>query len=625
MPVYPPVEVPIAAAATDHAAIYVIFHEAVGQNKVHVYVPSFAQQTISVVPSSAIARDSANVIVQTISQTYFQDNIINFLPSEWRKWDAIVREEGGGDGALNDFLQVFAISLDEIKQAIDDFTKVFDIEHCPPRYLKVIADLLNYPLEDGDSTAEQRRQLHTAIEWYKTKGSRKAFTSFLYAFGFYADVVPLWTEDYAEFTEGIPAPTGLTSFSDSIPGVAAGNDPPNDYPLLVENGGTWYRSPHFGVRLRMIIGDRHLTIEWADTPQEAKDRYYARAEQIGAHWAFYEMVDELSTYGALLHYYFPQDSFEYLHRRIEFIRPVFAVLQWLETLVEMQEEYLIDDEAFLPTANPTKEEPGWYAGYCDMDDITYTRLDERLLGSDMRTLPSPLVAGAPSVVDIVDEATASISSVVFHVEGTLAHSWLYPDVTFEVTVGGSPVELTDNGEGILGSADGTIEGFLDYLTGDWQILFTVSPDNPSNVLASYSYTTGIPPTDRSGVMPRGSTELPYPHLRDPQPGICHPIEELEVEIYYVTPDYYHLPLTRDGLNLYPTAGPVPFIDHADFPSRGFTDVGGPGHANTFTRELGYSDRPLSLLKVEVNPPPAGVDWEDQSTDWELITTDWEEL
>jgi len=59
--------------------------------------------------------------------------------------DARTIEEGGGEGALAAYTEVFAITLDEIKQAIDEFPLLFDIDHCPPNYLRVIAELLNYP------------------------------------------------------------------------------------------------------------------------------------------------------------------------------------------------------------------------------------------------------------------------------------------------------------------------------------------------------------------------------------------------------------------------------------------------------------------------------------------------
>lgn len=902
--------VPDVPPAEAVGVIYIIEPLFVGQNLVFVVAPSYFMGRIAIIPAQDIARDSGEIMIQKITQTYFQNNIQKYIPYEYWRMDAKPVEEGGSDGDMAIFTEVFAITMDEIKQAIDELPLLFDIDHCPPRYLRVIAELLNFPLEDVDSTAEQRRQLKDAINWYRSKGSRKAFTAILYAFGFYTTMVPLWTEDYLAFT-------------DTIPGVAKGNDPPNDYPLLLENGGTWYRSPHYGIYLQAIVEDRHATIEWGSVPEnqvpitnEIVDTTpdgietsfagwvthyptiagtftgtafvsgwpvtdivdngsgvlsgtditgtidYATGawtldfttapadgsaiilsynfdfadlvENIGYHRAFYQMLDELSAAGVVLNYQFDTDTFNYLYRRIEFLRPVFAVLEWLGKLIHMQEEYVVPEgEEPMMTANPVRDEKGWYLGYCDMDDLQYTRLDARLLGLNMRSLESPLIAGAPSVTDVVDEVAHTVSGSPSFISGTLVNSWLFSDVTFTVTIGATPVDVIDishdevtyvivipvtgevissdpdgsltsfegnfvrqptigsfetlyadvgsgveeitllnddegnlTGTSTAGAVTGTVDefgavwtlefsvppvtgtdlvadytyndwdrgevidaspdgietnfsgtldqlplttggvlflqlepttgveeidiiddgiggltgtdsqglgitgtidygdgswtfalnsapieesililrytypvaegvlnaegitGVLDYLDGNWWMDFQTGyePDDAIDVLVDYSYSTEIPPTDRSGEMPRGSTELPFPHVRDPQEGYCHPPEELWIDWYWIQPEDYRLPLTRDGMNLYPPAGPVLYIDHADFPSRGFTKAASVAdHANTFTRELGYSDRALSLLEVAQNPPASAEDWQNQGTAWESWTGPWENI
>ena len=808
----PPTAPPVEA----HNRIFIIEPIFVGQSKVFIYGPTVAMGKVMVIPVSEIARAQGNIIIESITQTYFRDNIKTFIPYEFWKMDARTFEDGGGEGALEAYTEVFAITLDEIKQAIDQFPLLFDIDHCPPQYLRVIAELLNYPLEDVDTTAKQRKQLKSAIQWYQSKGSQRAFVAILYAFGYYAKVVPLWTEDYAVFT-------------DTIPGVAKGNDPPNDFPLLIENGGTWYRSPHFGIRLISIVNDQHVFVEWGNATQQQINDFNAIADVSNAHTAWYQMVDELSAAGALLRYHFSAEDFRYIWRRLEFLRPVFAVLEWLEFLFEMQEHV---DDAVEPvcimTANPTRSEKGWYLGYCDQDDIQYTRLDERLLGPDMLTLVSPLVGGAPGSTTVTDEVAATVSGSPSHINGTLDNAWLWPGVTFTVTIDATPVDVVDaqaqeafhyvttevfgeqiiDGDGvetdyevnlahrylIFGSptqltltylaleeivpltidedgvitgtssagaitgviyeetgelwlsfpdgpvgpvtidyvyqafepgeiivqadeTDGTtkvfsgklaqlpltegsftwltvdygdgikevfltdaagvftgdeVSGTINYTTGVWGITFVTAPalgsevvlqysypeyegvlkaegvlgvldystgawwldfeagyepDDTTSVLADYIYTSEVPPTDRSGAWPRGSTELPFPHVRDPREGICHPPEELDIDWYWIPEEQYTLALTRDGMNLYPPSGPVPYIDHSDFPSRGFdynTPLE-PGHANTFTRQYGYSTRPLSLLRVEANPVPEEENWENQFVEWESWTGPWENI
>jgi len=156
------------------------------------------------------------------------------------------------------------------------------------------------------------------------------------------------------------------------------------------------------------------------------------------------MVDELSAAGAFLRYHFSAEDFRYIWRRLEFLRPVFAVLEWLEFLFEMQEQV---DDAVEPTcimtANPTRSEKGWYLGYCDQDDIQYTRLDDRLLGPDYLTLTSPLGGGLPGSTPVVDEIAATISGSPSHISGTLDNAWMWPGVTFTVTIDTNPVNVTD--------------------------------------------------------------------------------------------------------------------------------------------------------------------------------------
>lgn len=711
--------VPVADPAEGFSPIFVIEIDAsAGENIVNVIEPTTASSFISVVPTTGAARDEGHIMIQSITQDYFQTNIKNFLPYEFWRMDAKLLNEGGGEGNLENFVQVFAITLDEIKQAIDEFVLLFDIDHCPPKYLRTIAELLNYPLEDTDSTAEKREQLKQAIEWYKSKGARRAFVAILYAFGYHAEVIPLWTQ----YTED----NYYEVFTETIPGVAAGNDPPNDYPLLVENGGTWFRSPHFGIRLRAIVEDNHLDIEWgtlteneipvtdelvATTPDGVMTEFTGTLEwspilagtvtgkyfvgsvwledivddglgvlsgtdvtgtidydtgewslefvnppsnggdiifdytydfselidEIGYHRAFYRVVDILTKAGATLRYHFDNDEFWYMWRRIEFLRPVFTVLDWIEHGLEMY-EYFNTPEGEDPviTVNPTRSEKGWYLGYCDLDDIQYTRLDSRLLGSDL-TITSPLGGGAPAVSTInlppgaPQEVAASVSGVITSINGTLANQWLYSGVEFLLTIGGNPYAVLDNGEGVLIGEDDTVYGLIDYTYGTWELIFEgVTPDNPSDIYVAYSYTTEVPPCDRSGAFPRGSTALPFPHLRDPQEGYCHPPEELFVDWFWTLDEEYQLALTRDGMNLYPPAGPVLYIDHADFPSRGFENsLGAAGHANTFTREYGYSTRPLSLLRVRAlaaaAPDPDVENWENQDTAWEAWTGPWENI
>ena len=548
---------------------------------------------------------------QSITQTYFRDHIQRYLPAEWWLQDA---KEDAGNGTLDYLTQTFALTLDEIKQAVDQFTALIDIDTCPSNYLRAIADWLDYPLEPTDTVTEQRQQLKNAIYWYRKKGAVPAFEAILYAFGFDANVIPLWsTKDATQGGYGT-----YEIFYETPPGVARGTTPPNDWSGLLENGGVWFQSPHFGIRLEFIVGDRYHHAEYVDldptaslltnedfettpdltgwtshigagaitvdatesaegsksaklTGSGSNNTYLeqtvtvtpntmynldvkghgdgstsgyvrlwdvANSVELGAAlyvdrgsefrklpipietpdgctqlkvqlWApdgsgntwFDSVLLTISPAYANIKYYFDNTDFSYIYRRIEHIRPVFAVLEWLEFMTYYYDVFTITSTEEWATVDAYSSEKGWYLGYCDEDDPVYTRLDARLLGS--------------------------------FVDG-----------------------------------NGTLPGTA-------------------------------PPYRRTGTAPLGSTVIK--HKRYQEEGYCHPPEDLIIDVGYVANEPYQLPLTRNGLGLYPSVGTGSYsgyIDRADFPSRGFTDASSnPGHANTFTRETGYGNRPLSVLQV----------------------------
>ena len=950
MPTIPPIE------TIEHSGkVYIAASAIVGRAVIFLAPSEKVSGRIHLRSNESFRISAQGIInVEEVTQRYFRDNIQRFLPSEYWRQDSKSVAEGGGEGALDHLTQVFALSLDEIKQAIDRFVELFDIDHCPPRYLYTIARLLNYPLSERDGVSTQRKQLREAIEWYRFKGARKSFESMLYAFGFNATVVPLWTEDYEVFTENLPEVTKVEGvYTNTVPGVAAGNAVPNDYPLLIENGGTWYRSPHFGIYLKSIIGDNILSLNWDswDSSEETgdpdlKDEFEARVAAMGyfralfepvdqevavktvpggypsgsgeldtyvltsggtfkevvftitrnekevflyhkntdindedlvdssdvvfgsiqvhtGEWVLtfsnpsdepdpgtsilakyttpYSMLDKLVSFGVSLQHIFEEGDFSYVWQRIEYIRPVFEVLDWLGFMLDIEEYYSGPTPVFDFVVNPVLEDRGWYLGYCDLNDAIYTRLDPRLLGNDYLSITSPLGAST-AATETSEIAYSVISPTTTYATGTLSNAWLYQGAYFEFKRGGdtitvvseegsaglnvlgsrgsvvydgfensgsgnwsepTPIETHDDGwdfpysgiqhwkqtpngvtspwttqslmrnddmvdtadvtiashtrfihgsqanvdywadtciflrgfdnggyyngyaigyyskhrkattpvnyfidikiykitgnsvfeeigsyttpyrakydddyrwmnlkvsaegdslrcklwdasqlgesepadwtyeitdstfsnDGYIGRickgnrptdagyspthiqwnwfdvgsnnstyVDDTTYGYINYLTGFWEILFEgVPPDDATDITAFYSYATDIPPVDRSDALPRGATKLPFPLLRNPKEGYCYAPEELWLDIEHSHDDPYMLPLTRDGLNLYNDWSPGDYIDRADFPSRGFTDLSGTNHANTLTRATGESDRVLSVLGVGVEP------------------------
>ena len=590
--------VPESPPVVSSNTIAISEHQSKGSNRVFIRQNAVDMGRVHIT-AHIVDRISAQgaINVEGVTQRYFRDNIYKMLPAEFWRQDHKTLEDGGGEGSLEHLTQAFALSMDEIKQAIDKFVELFDIDHCPSRYLYVIARLLNYPLSPSDTVTTQRKQLREAVEWYRFKGARKSFEAMLYAFGFKASVVPLWTEDYRVFTE-------------SIPGIAPGNEVPSNHALLVENGGTWYRSPHFGIYLESLIGDNTASINWDNVDPQVKADFEDRVEEVGFFQAFYEKFDELVREGAQIQYIFTQEDFNYIWQRVEFIRPVFEVLEWFGFILALDDHYGGPTPVFDFVVNPVLDDRGWYLGYCDLNDAIYTRLDPRLLGADYLNITSPLGTSS-SALDITGEVVYSVSGAITYATGTLENYWVYQGVKFYFVRGGSSVTMEGSeGSGglfVTSEDDPKTYGRINHLTGFWEILFEgVSPDDTTDITADYSYSTEIPPVDRSDALPRGATKLPFPLVRNPQEGYCNPPEELFVSVEHDYLDPYSLPLTRDGMNLYDDWEEGDYIDRSDFPSRGYTTGGGlPGEAGgdaEITRATGYSNRVLSVLEVEAGLP-----------------------
>ena len=83
--------------------------------------------------------------------------------------------------------------------------------------------------------------------------------------------------------------------------------------------------------------------------------------------------------------------------------------------------------------------------------------------------------------------------------GTLAaHSYFFVEdndsVTFTATVSAGGVDITDvTTPGILAGTN--VTGTIDYITGEWTLVFTVTaPDVSTNIVADYTWFYTLPPT-----------------------------------------------------------------------------------------------------------------------------------
>ena len=251
-----------------------------------------------------------------------------------------------GRGQLASFIRVFAITMDELKDYIDSFTEVFDLERCEPKYLPYIAAILGYDLNLSDPVEVQRRHLRHAVAWYKVKGTEESFRIMFFAMGYRIRLYELWTTTGYLFQPGLPPDirnlqdqlvdlSGLAwtenykIFTTALPGYSAdtlADSVPQDEPLLLENGGSWYKSPHFAIEFTSIDVP-HLTA----------------------------------------------DGLRYIMGRVNQIRPAHTVLEYLRFLLNLKERVDPPIESYLNEVTINLREKGWFLGYCDPSDPVYYR------------------------------------------------------------------------------------------------------------------------------------------------------------------------------------------------------------------------------------------------------------
>jgi len=94
---------------------------------------------------------------------WFKDNLLDLLSPLY--------EHNDEAGDLRTFLSLPAGTLDELKQAIDDFPTIFDVDHCDKRFLSLLARLVGLEVDGICSPDCQRRRVWEAVEIYRRKGT----------------------------------------------------------------------------------------------------------------------------------------------------------------------------------------------------------------------------------------------------------------------------------------------------------------------------------------------------------------------------------------------------------------------------------------------------------------------
>jgi len=83
---------------------------------------------------------------------------------------SIKLEDYTAKGPLRKFLNAFGFSLADVTNQVENIGLIYDIENAEADYLPYVADLLGWKLY-GSSHAKWRRQLRTAVQLYKRKGT----------------------------------------------------------------------------------------------------------------------------------------------------------------------------------------------------------------------------------------------------------------------------------------------------------------------------------------------------------------------------------------------------------------------------------------------------------------------
>ncbi|HOZ46570.1 MAG TPA: phage tail protein [Candidatus Hydrogenedentes bacterium] len=94
---------------------------------------------------------------------YFENKLFDLLPPLYR-----IEDETGD---LASFLKVPAASLDELKELIERFPEIFDVDRCEPRYLPYLANLVGRPYDGTIAPDTQRNVIREAVPLYRRKAT----------------------------------------------------------------------------------------------------------------------------------------------------------------------------------------------------------------------------------------------------------------------------------------------------------------------------------------------------------------------------------------------------------------------------------------------------------------------
>ena len=97
---------------------------------------------------------------------YFEKNLVELLPPLYKERDET--------GDLEAFLGIPATVLDELKEHIDRFPDLFDVNRCDPRFLPLLGEVVGHRFDRQADAEAQRRDIREATEIYRRKGTLPA-------------------------------------------------------------------------------------------------------------------------------------------------------------------------------------------------------------------------------------------------------------------------------------------------------------------------------------------------------------------------------------------------------------------------------------------------------------------
>ena len=100
--------------------------------------------------------------------SYFEKKLIDLLPPLYRERD--------GSGDLQALLNVPAASLDELKELIDRFPELFDVDRCEDRFLPFLGEIVGHRFDPLADAQTQRKLIREAVEIYRRKGTIPAIS-----------------------------------------------------------------------------------------------------------------------------------------------------------------------------------------------------------------------------------------------------------------------------------------------------------------------------------------------------------------------------------------------------------------------------------------------------------------